>query len=283
MSTATQRAAAAKKLAKVIASDPFLKGDDVHLDLGGFPSLQPLTNETFEDDKFAPLSGSGSSDARDLRTFIEQEANRAQGPDEVSLGKGVVGKITHDGQQWICDFNHQGKQMRTRDVSRDDCLMKASRYVFNHRPDVRKLDENELRTVAMMAQCGDAAAAAEKYLKFAIPNIGELGEKVFTDPRFADVIDTAVWTAWAYSHDDYSLGDREFRRYAKDYCKNKRYTLTLLDNAWAAYKSEVQKAERDKLFAPEPEPAPRAADFEAMGDSQIDLQYKAVAKAFARR
>lgn len=282
MSTATL-AAAAKKLAKVIASDPFLKGSDVNLDLSGFPSLQPLADTSFEDEQFAPLSGSGSQDARDLRAFIEDQATRAHGPDQVNLGQGVVGNVVHDGHEWVCDFKFQGKLLRTRKVSRDDCVMEACRHIHNYRPDIRKLSESELRSVALVAQSGDAAAAAEKYLMYAIPSAGELGEKIFTDPRFADVIDTAVWTAWAYSHDDYSLSDREFRRFAKDRCKNKRYTVSLLDSTWEVYKAELQKTERAKLFEPRPEPEPEAGDFEAMTDAQVEAQYRSVAAAHSRR
>jgi hypothetical protein len=278
-----QRTATAKKLAAAVASDPFLKGDDVNLDLRGFPSMQPLEDTSFEDEKFAPLSGSGSADAKDLRAFLEQETNRAQGPGEVNLGKGVVGKVAHDGQQWTCDFTHQGKLLRTKDVSREECMMKASRYVFNYRPDIRKLNETELREVAMMAQGGDAATAAEKYLMYAISAAGELGEKIFTDSRFEGVIDQAVWTAWAYSHDDYSLSDREFRRYAKDHCKGKRFTLTLLDSAWTAYKVELQKQARAKLFEPQPEREPNKEDFEEMTDAQVEAQYRSVAAAHSRR
>jgi len=69
MSTATQRAAAAKRLAKVIASDPFLKGDDVHLDLGGFPSLQPLTQakDTRAPMRYEHASLPGAGDWREHR------------------------------------------------------------------------------------------------------------------------------------------------------------------------------------------------------------------------
>jgi hypothetical protein len=117
----------------------------------------------------------------------------------------------------------------------------------------------------------------------AICSAGELGEKIFTDARFEGVIDQAVWTAWAYSHDDYSLSDREFRRYAKDHCKGKRFTLTLLDQAWNSYRAELQKAERAKLFEPKPEREPNKEDFEGMTDSQIQAQYHAVAAAHSRR
>jgi len=60
-------------------------------------------------------------------------------------------------------------------------------------------------------------------------------------------------------------------------------TLTLCDSAFQSYQDEVKKAERDALFAAQPERQPEAADFEAMSDSQVDAQYKAVAKAVARR
>src|SRR5437660_5179798 len=135
----TQAAAQrAKKLLEAIERDPFLQGGDVdRVDLRSSPSLQPIEDASFEDDRFAPLSGSGSQDAKDLRAFVEQEAHRAQGPGQVNLGKDVIGTVVHDGKQYICDFSIKGKPYRTKAVGHDDCVMQASRFVFNRRPDIR--------------------------------------------------------------------------------------------------------------------------------------------------
>ena len=282
MSTATQRAAAAKRLAKVIASDPFLKGDDVHLDLGGFPSLQPLTNETFEDDKFAPLSGSGSDDARELRKFLEEETSRATGINEVQVGRGIVGHLKQVADEWVCEYTFNDARHITRGRSRDDAAMNAARYVQNFKPDIRDLTSQEEQLVTWIAQSGKPAEAAEKFIGYAIPRTAELGAKVLTDPKYADAVDEAVFFAWSRARNDYSLSDRGFPKFLNRYSRDKRLTLALCDAAWVAYKSELQKAERTALFGPVPAPEPTAKDIDELSDDQISAQYKSIAKHLAQ-
>jgi len=282
MSQAAQKAA--KKLLEAIERDPFLQGGDVdRVDLRGSPSLQPIEDATCEDERFAPLSGSGSSDAKELRAFLEHEANRVQGPGQVNLGKNVIGKVVHNGKEYVCDFTIGGKPYRTKAAAHDDCVMQASRFVFNRRPDIRELDAEEEQLCTWLAQSGKPVEAAEKYIALAIPRAGELGERVLTEPKFAATVDKAVFFAWSRATDAYSLSDREFPKFLMRYARHKRLTLTLCDSAFQSYQDEVKKAERDALFAAQPERQPEAADFEAMSDSQVDAQYKAVAKAVARR
>lgn len=281
MTQAAQKAA--QRLLAVIEKDPFLQGGGyANVDLSGHPSLQGLSEETFENPD-VPLCGSGSPDARELRAFLEQEVNRAQGPGQVNLGKNVIGKVAHDGKEWLCDFTYQGKLRRTKAAAYDDAVMQASRFVFNRRPEIRKLGEDEEQLVTWLAQSGKAVEAAEKYIRCAIPRAGELGERVLTDPKYAETIDEAVFFAWSRSRNDYSLADKDFPRFLKRYARHKRLTLALCDAAFSAHAEELKKHERDALFAPAQEREPEAEDFEAMSDSQISEQYKAVAKEFARR
>src|SRR5260221_13527417 len=142
----TAQAAAQRKLAEALASDPFTHGDDLHIDWSGVPSMRPLMeqNTSWIDEEFSQLDERGSGiGSRDLKAFIEQESVRAQGPGQVNLGKDVIGKVVHDGKEWLCDFTYQGKLRRTKAAEYDECVMAAARFVFNHKPDIRELNAAE--------------------------------------------------------------------------------------------------------------------------------------------
>lgn len=289
MSTAAQKAAAQAKLDDAIRSDPFMASDGfAQIDLRGCPSMTPLLeSEESWDDGFAPLDTRGSgAGSRDLKAFIEHETVRAQGPGEVNLGKGVIGKVVHDGKEWLCDFTYQGKLRRTKAADYDDCVMQASRFIFNHRPDIRKLDAEEEQLVTWIAQSGRPDAgplAAEKYLSFAITNAGALGMRVLTDPKYAETVDEAVFYAWSRATDSYSLSDREFPKFLRRFARHKRLTMSVCDAAWIAYKSEVAAQERAALFEQPAERAPERGDIENLTDDEVKRTYQAVAREFARR
>lgn len=285
MSTASVKTA--QKFADAIARDTFLQdGGFEQLDTRGIPSLQD-GDSNWIDEEFAPLDTRGSGiGSRELKQFIEQESVRAQGPGQVNLGKDVIGKVVHDGNEWLCDFTYQGKLRRTKAVDRDSAIMAASRFVYNHQPDIRKLTEEEQAAVTWTAQSGrpDAGAlAAEKYLSFAITNAGALGMRVLTEAKYAATVDEAVFYGWSRSTDSYSLSDREFPKFLKRFARGKRLTMSICDTAFEAYQQAAKRAERAALLTPAPEPEPSAEDFDEMTDAQIDSAYKGVARQLARR
>ena len=282
MSTASVKAA--QKFADAIARDTFLQdGGHEQLDMRGIPSLQD-GDSNFIDDRFAPLDERGAGlGSKELKAFIEQEAVRAQGPGQVNLGKDVIGKVVHDGKDWLCDFTYEGKLRRTKAASYDDCVMQAARFVFNHKPDVRQLTAEEETTVTWLAQSGKAAQAAEKYIRFAIPRASALGEKVLTDPRFSETVDEAVFFAWSRARNDYSLSDRDFPKFLHRFARHKRLTLAVCDSAYQSYLEAAKRAERAALLTPAPEPEPTADDFDAMSDTQLDAAYRGVARELSRR
>src|SRR5258708_3294837 len=278
MSTASVKAA--QKFADAIARDTFLQdGGFEQLDTRGIPSLQD-GDSNWIDDEFAPLDTRGSGiGSRELKAFIEQESVRAQGPGQVNLGKDVIGKVVHDGKEWLCDFTYQGKLRRTKAASYDDCVMQAARFVFNHKPDIRELTAEEEQLVTWVAQSGrdDAGElAAEKYLSFAITNAGALGMRVLTDPKYAATVDEAVFYAWSRARNDYTLSDRDFPKFLKRFARHKRLTLAVCDAAWQSYLGAAKRAERAALLTPAPEPEPTAKDFDEMSDTQINAAYKRI-------
>jgi hypothetical protein len=280
------QAAATKKLAEALASDPFTHGDDLHIDWSGVPSMRPLMEQdtSWIDDEFAPLDTRGSGiGSQDLKAFIEQEATRAQGPGQVNLGKDVIGKVVHDGKEWLCNFTYEGKLRRTKAASYDDCVMQAARFVFNHQDHVRQLTAEEEQLVTWTAQSGKAVQAAERYIRFAIPRAGELGERVLTDPRFSETVDAAVFFAWSRARNDYSLSDRDFPKFLKRFARHKRMTLAICDSAYQRYLEAAKRAERTALLTTAPEPEPTAEDFDEMSDTQIDAAYRGIARELARR
>ena len=281
MSTASVKAA--QKFADAIARDAFLQdGGHEQLDTRGIPSLQD-GDSNWIDEEFAPLDTRGSGlGSRDLKAFIEQESVRAQGPGQVNLGKGVIGKVFHDGKEWLCDFTYQGKLRRTKSASYDDCVMQAARFVFNHKPDIRELTAEEEQLVTWIAQSGrpDAGTlAAEKYLSFAITNAGALGMRVLTDPKYAETVDEAVFYAWSRATDSYSLSDRDFPKFLKRFARHKRLTMSICDTALQAYQEAAKRAERAALLTPAPEPEPTAEDFDSMSDEQLEAQLHRVARS----
>jgi hypothetical protein len=278
MTATTVTKVAQKRLQQIINSDPFLQGEEVNLDLTSYPSLhQPLADESFEDDRFSPLSGSGGVASRELRAFLEQQTNRPQGPSQVNLGKNIIGTIAHDGQQYTCAYEFNGTRYVSKGKTRDDAAMAGARFILNWKPEVRELDEKELQLVAWIAQSGNAVAAAEKYIVLAIPAASALGERVLTDPKYAATVDAAVLYAWTRSRNDYTLSDREFPRFLKRYARNKRLTLALCDAAFASMK----QAQSERLTTP-PDPELDAPDFEAMDDEQVESAYRGVAHQLAK-
>jgi hypothetical protein len=277
--TATKATTAQQRYQQIVNSDPFLKGDDVHLDLSGHPSLhRPLdeADTSFEDERFSRLSGPHGAASRELKAFLMEQANRPQAANQVNIGKGIVGTVTHDGQQFVCTYDFNGTTQETTGKTRDDAAMAAARFVLNWKPDIRELTDEEIQEVTWLAQSGSAVAAAERYIVHAIPRATELGEQILRDPKFSSTIDAAVLFAWTRSRNDYSLSDKDFPKYLKRYARHKRLTLALLDAAFDAWKHEPSEVEGD----PAPEPA---IDFEEMDDAEVENTYKAVARASARR
>lgn len=278
-STATR--IAQRKYQQLVNSDPFLAGEDVHLDLRAYPSLhQPLdeADASFEDDRFSPLSGPHGTASRELKAFLEQETNRPQGPSQVNLGQGIIGNMGHDGQQHTCAYEFNGKEYVSKGKTRDDAAMSAARFVLNWKPDVRQLDAKELQLVTWIAQSGQPVAAAEKYITLAIPRATELGERILSDPRYSATIDAAVLFAWTRSHNDYSLSDKDFPKFLKRYARSKRLTLALCDAAFSAWKNEEKADTKADTVAPEPD-----LDFEDMDDAEVENAFRAVTRASARR
>jgi hypothetical protein len=275
--TTTAQQRAAKKLADALATDPFFS-PDTNLDISGCPSLMPLqeTDTNWIDPRFGGLD-SGSRNTRDFRAFLEQETNRQGDESRVNLGKGVTGEMRQDAKGWLCEYQFQGMKCITRGKARDDAAMAAARHVFNYRPDVRELDDEELQLCAWTAQGGDAVEAASKYIGFAIRDAAEQGERILTNPKYAETIDKAVFFAWSRSRNDYSLSDKEFPKFLRKYARHKRLTIALCDSAFDAYKAELRQAEQD---APPPEPE---VNLEDLSDDQITAAYRGVAREMARR
>lgn len=285
---AAQKSAAQKKLDDARAHDPFWVDDGFSpIDLRGLPTMQPLvgeSNSSWIDEQFAPLDERGSgAGARDLKAFIEEQVNRAQGPNQVHLGNDVIGELKQDADGWFCQYQFNGARHITRGSSADDAAVRAARYVQNWQPDTRDLSAEEEQLVTWMAQSGKAVQAAEKYIRLAIPRAGELGEKVLTAPKFAATVDEAVFFAWSRARNDYSLADKDFPKYLKRFARHKRLTLAVCDAAFQSYQDELNKAEREAMFQPPVERMPEQSDLEQMSDDEINRSYRSVAAALARR
>src|SRR5258708_2635741 len=69
---------AAEKLQEAIFSDPFLAGNDVHLDLTSYPHLIPLADAKDEVEEFAPIDtrgmGRGSADLKNFLANPDRES-----------------------------------------------------------------------------------------------------------------------------------------------------------------------------------------------------------------
>jgi hypothetical protein len=289
-----QNKTSAQRLKEAAATDPWIS-DDIQIDWSGVPSMRPLPqDESFIDSRFSPLSNSadeylmrGGDKAQGLRAFVEQETSRATAPNAVNLGKGIVGKVSHDGQQYACEFAVDGKAYRTKATVYDDCVMQAARFLFNRKPDIRELTAEEKQLVIWTAQGGRALDAAQKWVELSCPGATE--QQLMSDPKYLRVFDEGAWYGWAYSHNEYSLSDKEFPRYLKKFARGKTLSLALIDSAFGAYKAETSAAQRSALFNPQPQPEPELNQqtivdgLEEMSDAQLNDTMKRYVRSQAGR
>ncbi len=75
MSTTSVKAA--QKFADAIARDEFLR--DANVDMRGFPSMQPVEDTSFIDERFAPMDVSGAGQgSKELKEFLQQQIDEGQ-------------------------------------------------------------------------------------------------------------------------------------------------------------------------------------------------------------
>jgi hypothetical protein len=234
-------------------SDPFLKGDDVHLDTSQFPHLTPLTEQTFEDDKFAPLIGSGSQDAKDLRKFLTEQAAEQEGPAVAHVGDSEFRVSFKDGQ-WHADGEVAGKRHRYSAADRNALLSKLMKLVAR-KDTIQQLTEPQLLEVARIAGAGDRVGAINRYLEYAVPQA--LADKydgphqIVNDPALRSFMDDVCEYVWLNSRLD-ATDSEDWQDFKAQFVGQRPVSCALLDNAWTEFSNK-----RNRLVFAEP---PRDTD-----------------------
>ena len=100
-----------QKLKDILRSDPFYSSD-TQLDLSAFPTLTPLSDATFEDDKFAPIDTRGAgSGSKELKAFLIRETAEQMPPTTVHANGHEFRVFYRDGA-WHADGEIDGARHR---------------------------------------------------------------------------------------------------------------------------------------------------------------------------
>jgi len=289
---------AAEKLQDAINSDPFLAGNDVHLDLTTYPHL--MADKPEEKDEFAPVDtrgmGLGSSALKRFLTAPDREAiqelrdpdalrkfDLEHGSGETVYASNIPFEITRRDNKWFAKGKTpDGTVHRFSADTRDSLFPKISRAVRENT--VRALTDAERLQVVRIAQAGDTQGAIVRYLRFAIgeergSNYADHTE-MLGDPALAELFDDAAILTWFAARPN--VRDSEaWSNFLVDYAGNRPLSHGLLDGAWAAFEKQQHTS---ALFAPvrETEKPATQRQLDDLDDASVERLITDTKKQFAR-
>jgi len=289
---------AAEKLQEAINSDPFLAGNDVNLDLSGFPHLQTLADAPAEE--FAPIDtrgmGIGSSALKRFLTAPDREAvqelrdpealkkfDEQHGSGTVVHASGIPFKVTERGGKWHSQGKVNGQLHRFTADSRDALYPKIMGAVNQNV--IKELTRSQELAVIRLCQAGRENEGIALYLE------GRIGEdrgsrygsaaELTSDVALLDVMNECASFTWFHSRPDVQ-DSPEFQSFADAYLAERPVTHQLLDAAHDAFRREQKQQYRHELLKPEPETAPTARQIDELDDASVDRLMVDTKKQFVR-
>jgi hypothetical protein len=279
--------------------DPFLTGDDVHLDLSGFPQLDSrLLSDT--SDPF--LTGDDVHLVEEHRNTLRQGllklANsrdgeiaqhlRAAGIEDATASKSFFissgEKATaylKDGIWCVTCFHEDGTQetVKTTAETREAAQTQAAQYFARKTPATRPLTESEELYVTRLAQLGKIEDALMNYV---FCRIGEQDRPIFDDPRFTSICNEAVWVVFIAANPRYTEAARPFM---EDFLSGRDIlNIPLLKAAFEAYETEHARAGLSLLPRNQvTEPTPEEINLEDLSDADIAQLKDSVTREYARQ
>jgi hypothetical protein len=248
---------AAEKLQEAINSDPFLAGEDVHLDLTSYPHLIPQAER--ENDNFAMPdtmgsrgSGTGSSALKRFITAPDREAvqelrdpealkkfDEQHGIGTVVHASGIPFKVIERDSKWHAKGTVNGQLHRFTGDSKDALYAKIMSAVNQNT--IRALTDAERLQVVRIAASGDTRTAIVRYLEFAIgeerasryPDPTEM----LGDPALVEIFDDAAMVTWFAARPNVNDSD-EWAAFLDNYAGNRPLSHSLMDGAWAAFEKQ---------------------------------------------
>lgn len=294
---------AAEKLQEAIASDPFLAGNDVHLDLSGFPNLQPLANATAEDE-FAPIDkrgmGLGSADLKKFLASPDREsvaelhdADLLKRYDDAHSGtvvhaSGIPFQVIERAGRWHARGKVNGQLHRFSGESKDAVYAKIMESVNQHV--IKELTRTQELEIIRFCQSGRSDEGIARYLEYRIgqerSSSYDSPAQVTSDPALLDVMNECASFTWFHSRPDVQ-DSPEFQSFANAYLADRpAVTHALLDGAWSAFEKRQRTS---ALFAPvremEKPASPREIEkgLEDLSDADIEKMMTSTKREFARQ
>jgi hypothetical protein len=244
---------AAEKLQEAIASDPFLSGNDVHLDLTSYPHLIPLADAPDENDEFAmpdrTSKGLGSADLKKFLANPDRESvaelhdesllkkyDEQHGSGTVVYAGGAPFKVTERGGKWHAQGKVNGQLHRFTADTRDALYPKITSAVNQNT--VKDLTRSQELEVIRLCQSGRQNEGIARYLE------GRIGQErgasydspteLTSDPALLPVLNECASFTWFHSRPDVQ-DSPEFQSFADAYLAERPVTHQLLDAAWDAF------------------------------------------------
>jgi hypothetical protein len=261
---------------EAIGYDPNMGG----LDLSGFPHLTPLHDESFIDDRFAPMEKSTNGSA-DLRAFLAQQINE-QTPTSIVHAGGCQFKVSfHDGM-WHAD-EIGGTRHRYQDRDRDTLLGKLGQIAKQNA--YRELTESQKLEVIRLAQSGDRLSAVGTYLKH---SIGEAGMSKYSspieamyDPALVPIMSKCAEFVWFHSN-SHAVDSPEWHAYKDRVLAGRPVTIELLQAIWMRWQVYLEDRPAPQQAEIPDEPEDVLEDLNDLSDEQIEQIYKGTVRASAR-
>src|SRR5258708_6688374 len=213
---------AAEKLQEAINSDPFLAGNDVNLDLSGFPHLQALPDEDADAEEFASIDtrgmGLGSSALKRFLTAPDREAiqelrdpealkkyDMEHGSGETVYANNIAFSISQKAGRWHAKgTTPDGTVHRFVADSRDALYPKITNAVNQNT--VKELTRSQELEVIRLCQSGRSNEGIARYLEYRIgPERGasyNSPTELTSDPALLPVLNKCGFFTWFHSRPD---------------------------------------------------------------------------------
>jgi len=267
------------KLEDILRSDPFYS-PDTQLDLSQFPHLTPLSDASFEDDRFAPLDRSGSGHgSQDLKQFLaDQTVDRRP---SVVHAAGAQFKVFFSDSLWRAEGTVNGQRHRYTANDRDGLLSKLA-TIPKPNP-FRKLTEEQELQVIRLAQSGDRLTAIGTYLRFAIGDARaaqyDSPVEMMGDPKLIPVMDDCCNFCW-YHANPHAIDTPDWHEYKNHVLAGRPATFQLLDAIWLRYQDHIETQPQQPE---EPMPDPDIpGELNDLDDGEVDQLMLATKREFAR-
>ena len=292
----------AQKVDEILRTDPFYD-PSVNLDLSAFPHLQPLADET-ADDEFAPIDtrgmGVGSSALKRFLNAPDREAvqelrdpealkryDEQYGNGSTVYASGAPFQIYLRDGKWNARGKVKGQLHRFTADTRDALYPKIMGAVNQNV--IKELTRSQELEVIRLCQSGRSNEGIARYLEYRLgPERGasyDSPTELTSDPALLPVLNECASFTFFHSRPDVQ-NSLEFESFAEDYLAERPVTHQLLSFAWEAFQRQQKEQYRYELLAPE-EPVTDARtiqrSLEDASDSDIERMLNSTKREFVRQ